>query len=39
MMEEAPRECWYRVVDGRFAPPVDEWDRPIGHGRAYVTMR
>ena len=29
---------WYRVVDGRYAPMLDEWERPIGNGRSYVSV-
>lgn len=27
---------WYRVVDGRTASSLDEWERPCGDSRAYV---
>lgn len=36
--EEEPRECWYRVTDWRSAPPLDEWERPIGRGESHVTV-
>jgi hypothetical protein len=29
---------WYRVVDGRYAPPLDEWEYPVGQGRVYVSI-
>lgn len=29
---------WYRVRDGRYAPPLDEWDRPVGSGRTYLSV-
>lgn len=34
-----PLEVWYRVVDFRYAPTLDEWDRPQGDGRSTVEMR
>lgn len=27
---------WYRYVDGRHAPPLNEWDEPAGKGSAYI---
>lgn len=29
---------WYRVEDGRYAPPLDEFERSIGEGEAFVRM-
>jgi hypothetical protein len=34
-----PAEVWYRVVDLRYAPTLDEWDRPQGNGRSAVQVR
>lgn len=32
------RAVWYRVVDGRRAPPLDEWDNPVGSGQSYARV-
>ena len=29
-------DVWYRIVDGRYAPPLDEYEQPIGTGRPYL---
>lgn len=29
---------WFRIEDGRWAPPLDEWERPIGSGTSYVHL-
>jgi len=29
---------WFRIVDGRYAAPLDELDRPMGEGQTYVTL-
>jgi hypothetical protein len=41
IVDESPplAEVWYRVVDFRYAPTLDEWDRPQGNGRSAVQMR
>jgi hypothetical protein len=40
IVDEAPPlvEVWYRVVDFRYAPTLDEWDRPQGNGRSAVRV-
>jgi hypothetical protein len=30
---------WYRVEDGRYAPTLDEFERPMGNGRPFLTVR
>jgi hypothetical protein len=32
------REVWYRVEDGRYAPMLDEYERPVGEGRSWVSL-
>ena len=32
-------EEWYRYEDVRYAPPVDEFDNPIGHGTMEIKLR
>ena len=32
------QEFWFRYEDRRYAPPVDEFDRPIGEGSVEVTL-
>ena len=29
---------WFRVTDGKWAAPLDEWERPIGDGESYVHL-
>ena len=29
---------WFRVTDGKWAPPLDEWERPIGDGESFVQI-
>lgn len=29
---------WYRLEDGRYAPPVDEWDNPMGPSTPFVRV-
>lgn len=31
-------ERWYRVEDGRYAPPLNDWGDPVGHGRPYLSI-
>ena len=33
------QEVWYRFEDFRWAAPLDEWDEPVGRGRADVSLR
>jgi hypothetical protein len=33
-----PAEVWYRVVDFRYAPTLDEWDRPQGDGQSALKV-
>lgn len=30
---------WYRVEDGRYAPMLDEFERPLGNGRPFLSVR
>lgn len=32
-------DTWYRYEDQRYAPPLDEWERPCGAGRLAVELR
>lgn len=36
--DPAPQEVWYRYVNGRYAPPLDEFERPCGRGEAYLHL-
>ena len=38
-VQEDTRDRWYRVVDGRYAAMLDEFERPIGGGGSYVSVR
>lgn len=29
---------WYRIVDGRYAAMLDEFERPVGRGQPYTTV-
>lgn len=29
-------EYWYRYEDHRTAPPLDEWDQPVGRGEVHI---
>ena len=33
------QEFWFRYEDRRYAPPVDEFDRPIGEGSMDIMLR
>ena len=32
------QEFWFRYEDRRYAPPVDEFDRPIGEGSVEIIL-
>lgn len=36
---EGDPEVWYRYVDGRYAPPLDEWERPCGESTPYIQLQ
>lgn len=31
-------DTWYRYVDVHYAPPLDEWERPLGRGDIKVHL-
>lgn len=33
-----PNDCWYRYDDIQYAPPLDEFDMPIGRGRLELRL-
>ena len=39
LIEVEDGECWYRFEDFRWAAPLDEFDEPVGKGRADVILR
>lgn len=38
MSESAEQVVWFRYIDGRWAPPLDEWDRPCGDSNPYIFL-
>lgn len=38
-MTEVETEYWYRYEDYHTAPPLDEWEQPVGRGEGYITLR
>ncbi len=36
--EARPQEVWYRYVNGRYAPMLDEFERPLGSGEPFLTL-
>jgi hypothetical protein len=38
MPGETNVEEWYRYEDVRYAPPLDEWDEPVGQSRLEVVL-